>query len=49
MQVDRHVEVAAHLRDTTDVIDVRVGEPDRVERRAGVAHHLDEPRGTDGL
>jgi hypothetical protein len=42
MEVNRNLVLPAHLIDCTDVIDVRVREPDRVERCAGRAHHLDD-------
>jgi hypothetical protein len=40
MQMHRHVEPAFDRGDGTDVIDVRVREPDRVERHPGGRHHL---------
>ena len=42
MQVKRELPLASHRRDRADVIEVRVREPDRLERDAGRAHHLDD-------
>ena len=42
VQVHRHVPLAQHAGDAADVIEVRVRQPDRVERRARRAHHRDQ-------
>src|SRR5207253_2064362 len=42
VKMNRDVPRAFHTGDAANVVDVRVRQPDRLQRRAGCTYHLDE-------